>query len=319
MNSRERIDGFTLMELIVSLAITSVIAVFVFGFATSLAQLWRNTEGGVDTELDTQIALDQIVMDLESAIFQERGIPMFAVSAIAKTSEDKFASSFSNRWEEGSAKSEDLHFNPDKHEYGWAGSWLRFFTASPSVNAVGYQLIRRSAFSDSDIPRYLLHRSLIRHDNSIALGFDITAEGYRDGNTTNALVSPRLDSVILEDVIGFGVRLYVFNEHFGGDDDSPAGLQLIFPADSGGAVDANDREHLGSQLSGEDYSERYPEVIEVFIRVLDDVGADLLYRLEELGDDTLDYNKILEKHGRLYRRMIRMPGKESKGYIPSEE
>lgn len=321
MNSRSFSSGFTLVELIVSMAITSVIALFVFGFATSLAQLWRNTESGVDSELDTQIALDQIVMDLESALFQERvdgegdPVPMLAVSAIAKDSDDVYSASFSNRWEEldQSARPSSSHFESDSHQYGWAGSWVRFFTASPSVNAVGYQLIRRSAFADSSIPKYLLHRSLIRHDNSITQGFDITAVSYRDGNTAEALRSPRLDGVILEDVVDFGVRLYVFDEHSGGKDDSPNGLRLIFPADGNGDLIDSHLEHLATALSDESNGSRYPDVVEVFLRVLDDVGAGMLLRLEE-GDTANLYEDIIAKHSRLYRRMVRLPGREPRGY-----
>lgn len=313
------------MELIVSLAITSVIAVFVFGFATSLAKLWRNTESGVDSELDSQIALDQIVMDFESAIFLERvdgdgvPVPMLAVSAIAKDSDDVFKASFSNRWDglDESARPSSEHFDPDNHQYGWAGSWVRFFTASPSVNAVGYQVIRRSAFSNSTHPKYLLHRSLIRHDNSVTQSFDITSENYRDGNTTKALESPRLDGVILEDVVDFGVRLYVFDENFGGKDDSPNGLRLIFPSDAGGDLSATDKEHLASVLSGNDFGARYPDVVEILLRVLDDVGAGMLLRLEE-GDTANRYEDIVAKHSRLYRRMVRLPGREPRGYVDAE-
>ncbi|MBD5779707.1 prepilin-type N-terminal cleavage/methylation domain-containing protein [Pelagicoccus sp. NFK12] len=315
--------AFTLVELVVSLAITSVIAFFVFSFAASLADLWRNTEGGVDTELDAQIALDRIVMDLEAAIFQERqdplgnAVPMFALSAIAKGDDDPYQVSFSNRWQDidESARPAEWHFDPGQHRYGWAGSWLRFFTAAPSFNAVGYQVIRRPAFGDSSVDRYLLHRSLIRQDNTIAGGFDIVNGNYQDGTTANAIASPRLDSAILEDVVDFGLRLYVFDESMSGTDDSPRGLRLVFPADANGNLDINDKEHLGSTLTGNNFGSRYPEVAEVFLRVLDDVGADLLIRLEA-GETVSDYNEIVEKHSRLYQRMVRLPGREPKGYTP---
>lgn len=323
--------GFTLIELIVSLAITSVIAVFVFGFATSLAKVWRSNESGVGTELDAQVALDQIAMDLESVIFAEKGVPMFAATGISYSNRKD-----SNRWVDPSSttggRDETLDFKPqetlnegdddektiDVHHYGWAGTWLRFFTASPSFNAVSYQLIRRPAFNNSSEPRYLLHRSLIRQDNTLAGNFDITATNYKDGNTANALQRPRLDGVILEDVVDFGVRLYVFDRTAHSSEDAPKGLWLIYPADAASNVDVNDTVHLGKTSIGNTFSERYPDVVEVFIRVLDDVGSRLLYELEEGLGGELDYDGIVKKHGRLYSRMIRIPGKEPKGYDPSE-
>ncbi len=325
-------NAFTLIELIVSLAITSVIAFFVFSFAASLANLWRNTESGVDTELDAQIALDRIAMDLESAVFQERvdadgnPVPMFALSAIAKDAADPYRYDFSDRWEgiADSARPAAWHFDPKLHRYGWAGSWLRFFTAAPSFNAVGYQLIRRPAFSDSKVDRYLLHRSIVQQDYTLDAGFDITSSRYskdsalyeeleKTESSPYALQSPWVSSVILEDVVDFGLRLYVFDENFPGTDDSPRGLRLIFPADSNGKLSSSDKEHVADSLSGTNYASRYPEVMEVFLRVLDDVGSDLLARLED-GEDVLSYEEILEKHSRFYRRMIRLPGRESKGY-----
>ncbi len=318
-------NAFTLIELIVSLAITSVIAFFVFSFAASLANLWRNTESGVDTELDVQIALDRIAMDLESALFQERvdsdgnSVPMFALSAIAKDDLLPQSTSRWNRWVgvDKSARPEELHFDPGNNRYGWGGAWVRFFSAAPSFNAVSYHLVRRRAFDSSLISMYLLHRTVVDQNETLLGGFDIEngKYGYGSGEnrTSDVLASPRLDSVILEDVVDFGLRLYVFDESFAGTDDSPRGLRLIFPADVNGNLSSSDKEHIANSLSGTSYASRYPEVLEVFLRVLDDVGSDLLVRLED-GEDVLSYEKILEKHSRLYRRMIRLPGRESKGY-----
>lgn len=311
--------GFTLFELIVSLAITSVIAVFVFGFATSLAKVWRTTERGVSTELDVQITLDQIAADLESAVMQERfdsegnRVPMFAVSAISKTAGVGIVDyTFSTRWV-GISKTlrpATTHFDPANVHYGWAGSWLRFFSSAPSFNAVGYQIIRRSAFSNSNEPKYILHRSVINHANTIEGGVDIVNGVYAYGNIDYGLSMPSLDAVLLEDVIDFGVRLYVFDPTFAGSVDSPDSLRLIFPANANSLVDATDVEHTATRFDGTNYQVRYPDVVEVFLRVLDDAGAAALYDLEELGIGTLTYDEIVARHSKVYRRMIRLPGKE---------
>ncbi len=323
---RFRSNAFTLVELIVSLAITAVIALFVFGFATSLAQVWRTNESGVGTELDAQVALDQIAVDLESAVFLEKGVPMFVASGVSKANRNQ-----SSRWVDPSVteggRPSSLDFIPqveedgklvNLHHYGWAGTLLRFFTASPSFNAVSYQVIRRPAFSGSVQAKYLLHRSLIRQDNTIEGGFDIEAGVYRDGSTSDALRRPRLDGVILEDVVDFGVRLYIFDERRHSGEAAPDGLWLVYPADSSSNIDNNDTVHLASTSTGSDFTIRYPDVVEVFIRVLDDAGARMLYEIEEGERSDLSYEEIVAEHGRLYSRMIRLPGKEPKGYAPNE-
>lgn len=316
------------MELIVAMAITSVIALFVFTFATNLARLWRSNESGVGTELDAQIALDRIAMDLESAILQERGVPMFAVSAISKTGNDSYNYSFSGRWEdvsiEGAGRPEGWHFDPDEHRYGWAGSWLRFFSAAPSINAVGYQIVRRSAFSDSEMPLYLLHRAVVRHDKTLEAGFDITrieedgeSAGYGENsgnqNWAGEVTHPVLTSVLIEDVVDFGVRLYVFDEGFIGDDHSPQGLKLIFPVvSSDGSIDTTETEHIAQSWSA-GMGTRYPDVVEIFLRVLDDVGSEALHQAEEV-EAGRSYEGIVEEHSRVYRRMVRLPGRKALGY-----
>lgn len=323
MMRRQNRSAFTLMELIVSLAITAVIALFVFSFATSLAQVWRSSESGVSTELDAQITLDTIAKDLESALFLEKGTPMFAVSVLAYEAAlaGEFDRTLSGSWEAGSARPVEVDFEPEVHRYGWAGSWLRFFAAQPIANAVGYQLIRRPPLSASDLPLYLLHRTVVRQDYTLGAGFDITAPAYTsEDTTTSCLNAPRiyrpcLDDVILEDVIDFGVRLYIFDEQANVTDHSPKGLRLIFPFVTGaGALDDGRRNHYGESNIEGGFDVRYPDVVEVFLRVLDNVGSQRLQEIEQ-GASEESYEAVLDRHSRLYRRMVRLPGKEPVAYV----
>lgn len=304
-----RLEGFTVFELIVALAITAVIAAFVFSFGSSLAKLWNVSKARVDTELDANIVLDRIAMDLEAAVFQERGVPMFAVSATSRDDRD-----FSTRWVDSkivaAGRPTELDFDPDRHLYGWAGSWLRFFSAEPSVNAVGYQIIRRPAFSNSKIPRYLLHRTVVRHDNTLEAGLNITAAAYSGTGTTAVdaytIAKPWVSVTLMENVIDFGVRLYVFDKDAPPSKDSPAGLVLIYPSTDGATLDKSEREHFATTGVGPSYELRYPDVVEVFIRVLNQTGADLLQRNEDV-ENLETYEDIVEKYGHVYRRMIRLP------------
>lgn len=312
--------GFTLIELIVSLAITVVIAAFVFSFASSLAGVWKGSEGQIDAELDANIALDILARDLESAVFREGEGVMFAVSAIAHSNADIGAGevdiTLSNNWENtaggsAGAKPDSLHFVPATHHYGWAGVWLRFFSAQPSVNAVSYQIVRRFGFSNSNTPRYLLHRSVVRLDKTLEAGLDISSPSYAgipDSYVDAENVTrPWLTNAVLENVVDFGVRLYVFDEGAPATDYSPEGLRLIFPSSDVTPLDANDRSHFATTASINDPSIAYPEVLEIYLRVLSSVGAERLRELEE-NDVGESYAEIVEQYGRIYRRMVRLPG-----------
>ncbi len=84
------------------------------------------------------------------------------------------------KWETGSAERPSGDgFDATNHEYGWAGCWVGLSGASPSLNAVGYQIIRSTIKDMIGLPRYMLYRSVVivedTVDNSITSGFDLTS------------------------------------------------------------------------------------------------------------------------------------------------
>ena len=245
---------------------------------------------------------------------------MFALSAIAASTgqpEGEEDLSLSGRWEppaiDGSGRPVDLHFDVEAHRYGWAGLWMRFFSAQPSFNAIAYQIIRRPAFTDSDVPRYLLHRAVVRQDHTMVAGHDITAANYSATTKSDVdagnVTSPRVSLVLLENVVDFGVRLYVYDPNAFATDDTPRGLRLIFPSKNNEDLDDEERVYEGNSRHG-GFSSRYPDVVEIYLRVLDQEGADALYRAEEIEPGE-SYESIVEKHGRVYRRMVRIPAADS--------
>jgi len=293
------------------MAVAGVIAYFVFVFSNNMTRIWSSNEAGVGTELEAQLALDRIVMDIESAVLLEKGVPMFALSILPRGQRD-------GNWDlaalEGSARPEDLHYDPVAHHYGWAGSWLRFFSAVPSLNAVGYKLVRRSAYADSSQPLYLLYRPVVRHDRTLDAGLDITAADYLGGASSSSdsgvIGRPWRDNLLLEDVVDFGLRLFVVDEAAPPTDYAPGGLRMIFPVlDGSGDIVAGVTEHLGQSFSKEaPDAQRYPDVVEVYIRVVDDVGAEKLLRSQEV-EAGQSYETIVASHGRLYSRTIWLPGR----------
>ncbi|MGY8695301.1 MAG: hypothetical protein ACKVGW_14045, partial [Verrucomicrobiia bacterium] len=258
-------------------------------------------------------ALDTIARDFESAFFREGDDAMFAVDVLDDESGDN--------WEGGAKRPATDGIDPSLHQYGWAGSWVRLFTAAPSFNAVGYRIIRTTIKAGVGEPRYMLYRNVATMEDTVleaetalaadgAEVFDFHSGMYLDGDY---MLGTTRENILAVNVVDFGVRLYIYDSSEGGDpsgDDAPDGLRLIFPADGSSALESSVESliHRGSKLSGVAYEERYPDVVEVFLRVLNQDGADELLEMEKAGDVSF-WEKTVEKKSRLYRRYITVGGK----------
>ncbi|MEY2880825.1 MAG: hypothetical protein RLZZ15_3205 [Verrucomicrobiota bacterium] len=187
-------------------------------------------------------------------------------------------------------------------------------SATTSVNtgsapvAVGYQIIRRFAATNganTTAQGYLLHRSEARpaaasgRPGVLESGFNITAAAYttnttstNDGSQTGdprgtqvpgsnaGAIGRNLDAVLADNVIDFGVRLYVRDATQGG------GLRLVFPADAtgrpNGTANSRHRASLPSStpVTAANFGTVMPDVVDVMVRVLTDDGAAKLAYIE---------------------------------------
>lgn len=310
MNRRFDRRGFTLFEMLAAVAVSMVIAVFVFGFSNSLLSVMRASDSKIGTEVDANVALDIIARDLEAAVFREGSAIMFAVDAQRRS--DRAES-----WVIGKApRSEVGEFNPAQHYYGWAGTRLRFFTAYPAFNAISYQIIRREGFTDSKRRRYTLFRSVVQKEYTEEAGRDITAAAYETGSASQGhpgeIRKSNLQSYFLDNVVDFGVRLYVYENGQPATQDAPEGLRLIYPSANNFTLDATERTHhanTGRKTNDPShYDRRYPDVVQVYMRVLDRAGAEELLAIEEDGAPGT-YEEIVDKRGRLYSRTVRIPSR----------
>ncbi len=299
--------GFTLIELIVALGITAAMGFFAVSIAIGVADVWSVAEERSAESAEAQFALDTIAQDLESAFFSEQGLTMFAVTALEDGSN-------SGRWVDASSlarPSTPDPFNPTDDQYGWAGSWIRFFTAAPGLNAVGYQLIRSPVVGSSSTIRYNLYRGVVRMDHTLNTGYGITLNDYSTAGTPTLgnpveVVSPRVENIILSNVIDFGIRLYIYDESAEEPGDAPPGLRIIFPADGVNQLDAADDEHLANTGLGLAYGSRFPEAAEVIIRVLGESGWEQLELLEEQGGTAAEWQRIVDENSTVYRRFVDM-------------
>ena len=300
--------GFTVFELVVAISVSMVIAVFVFSFSISLTQIWEETENKVGTAIDANITLDIIAADIESALLLENGTDMFAVTATDETE----AEALSGRWKTnpsgGYARATSLHFNPAQHQYGWAGSFLRFFSAAPTLNAVSYQIIRREAFTGSKVHRYLLFRSVINQEVTWGAGLNILSSNYNIGGGTDAtqLTEPFLSTLLMENVVDFGVRLFIYDSSAPPSPFAPSGMRLIYPTSDyiNLSSSSSNEDHAATTHQGANYAIRYPHAVEVFMRVLDETGARYIQDIEEGTGAPLSYQQIIDDHSAVYRRMV---------------
>ena len=201
--------------------------------------------------------------------------------------------------------------------YGLAGTWFRFFTtrrgsniistSAPLVDtisapvAVSYQIVRRrtSASNLNLNTGYFLHRSEVRPSSSgtspgvIESGYSFLPTSFYQvntaGNTGSITGDPRsvlvpgsvtnLDSILADNVIDFGIRAYVR--------DPNGGLRLIFPADALGKPTGTASTRLvgiispTAPLSASNFSQHFPVVVDVMIRVLTDEGVRQIANMEK--------------------------------------
>jgi hypothetical protein len=148
----------------------------------------------------------------------------------------------------------------------------------------------------------------------------VTASGT-EGDPGTIIRSP-LSHAMACDVVDFGVRFFVRE---GG------GLRLIFPAkpsaegadadgqpplgvpsDSGELVPSPELEHLARPsavpMAGDHYRNRFPEIVEIMVRVLTDEGAQKIRNIEA-GKDPDDWWETAEKHSRVFTRLVAIQGR----------
>lgn len=224
--------------------------------------------------------------------------------------------------------------------FGMAGVWLRFFTTkqddydswqdASAPTAVAYQIVRRNVTTSSASEiRYMFYRSEVRvvstgtTDGTFETGYDLdpddgeyTNPNAGDGNPGN-VVSPPAARVIANNVIDFGVRLYVREGN---------AFRLVFPAqaaangsspvagfssDSGSTVPEEELSHLATGNFSDPadfYREAFPHLVEIHLRVLTDEGARLIQNLEA-GRITGNWWDIALANSRVFTRRVEILGR----------
>lgn len=336
MKHRLAEPGFTLVELLVAMAITLLLSALLLSLVTSTLGLWRRTQDTFLAEAQAKFALDYLERDLQAAIFRRSDQSWLAVD-IAATSEElsdhgwlmasgmKPSGAPSERYR--SIAADGLARTIADARFGQSGTWLRFITSNVESAgslpvAVSYQIARRPltgpvvAASMSAV-RYTLFRSAVTSGaagsgtGTFGIGYAMEAAGYNAPIPStqissplyqrhpSTVMTPHATDFIATNVVDFGVWFYRWDEQ--------GVLTRIFPSsDTGGA------KHRANAL------ERFPEVVDVMVRVLTEEGARLIERIEngngvlrrptDMASDAEWWWSVVEANSRVVVRRIEVKG-----------
>ncbi len=321
-------SAFTLLELLVAVTITLVLSGLVLGVVTNTLNLWHRTQDSFTTAAQAKLALDLIERDLQAAIFRKDGATWLAVDVIndpdALTPHGWLMTPGAKPATAGSQRLVPASTAPTVNDtrFGLSGAWLRFVTTNVESDgslpvAVSYQVARRpitgviDAGTQADI-RYGLFRSAVSATNTFMNGNDVTAAGYGSVSGTPAatrnpatLANPSSTDALATNVVDFGVWLHVR--------DGAGGLRRIFPADGLDAV------HAARDSGAAADPNRFPEIVDVMVRILTEQGAALLAEMEsgrggitrppEYESDAVWWWAVVETNSRVHTRRVEVKGR----------
>jgi prepilin-type N-terminal cleavage/methylation domain-containing protein len=360
--------GFTVLELMVAVAVTALLAAVLLNVSTQVLETQRIASGDLETNQIAQFALDRIQEDLQCALYRNDGNVWMAISILetkdnsgswipvdeseeerGKPIEDSFRILSTDWPDDEKLPDEEIDWlgqSPfEKSRFGVGGTWLRFFTQGPELDqktkntgaarAVAYQIIRHGLTpSPTSSVRYQLFRSDVSAKNTFEAGYNLYPKenAYSIDAAANDPSTPRVPSTITNpiipegsdysstafslaaNVIDFGVRAYVLEKNSFGT----GNLVQIFPAVESGNLLAteylatsNSNPELGYQTLENPPYHLFPDVIDLFIRVLTNEGARLLESLENgliPTNDQQNWWTIAEEHSEVYVRRVKIYG-----------
>jgi prepilin-type N-terminal cleavage/methylation domain-containing protein len=322
--------GFTLLELLVAASITLVLAGLMLAVVTHTFSLWHRTQDSFSTAAQAGLVLDMAERDLQAATYRKDGGTWLAVDVISTPSSLGTHGWLTSTSAMKPATNESRRLVPvtngltpliSEARFGLSGAWLRFITTNIESGgslpiAVSYQIARRplsgaiTAATQAGV-RYTLFRAAVSSDNTFATGNDITAAGYASGSSAPAasrnaasLTNPNNTDALARNVVDFAVWLYVR--------DSTGGLRRIFPADN------SDATHAAHDTGAAPDANRFPDVVDVMVRILTEQGADLLAEIESnaarvtrpanYASDAEWWWGVVEANSRVYTRRVEMKG-----------
>lgn len=223
--------GFTLLELLVAVSVTALLAVMLLNITTQVVTSQTEASGDLETNQAAQFILDRVQEDLQCAVYRNDGNVWLAAtilrddanSGVWENGKRTKPNSLSIRlttedWEDAT---EDPIAQANKQwslidsRFGVGGTWLRFFSQAPEmdpdakntggVRAIGYQIVRYGLTgSETSKPRYQLFRSDVDTKETFEAGYDLHPAngGYRSNAKGGARAPQNILNPIFDDMRG---------------------------------------------------------------------------------------------------------------------
>lgn len=225
--------GFTLLELLVAVSVTALLAAMLFNITSQVVTTHGRASGDLETNQVAQFVLDQIQEDLQCALFKNDGNVWMAASVLEnKNNSGSWSTTFEQNgkpqalsirltdedWQNQGLQTDEIskanNQGPlSESRFGLGGVWLRFFTQSreldPEVEnyggarAIAYQIVRYGLLGDAQNaqPRYQLFRSDVTEENTLLAGFNLDPEkgDYVDGDKSDRQSGNIRDPILLID------------------------------------------------------------------------------------------------------------------------
>jgi prepilin-type N-terminal cleavage/methylation domain-containing protein len=326
-------SGFTLLELLVALVITLVLAGLMLTVTTNVLTLWRRSQAAQTQAIAAKQVLDLVERDLQSALHRRDARCWLAADIIDSASGLK-----NHGWLTGPGLMKPAGGGslrplppPDasgasglaEARFGLSGLWLRLVATNvesdgslPTV--VAYQVVRRPVTGDP-VPtnpapvRYSLYRSAVSNSETFAGGYDVTAGAY--GSTSNTpssamstayrsarnVTNPSHANVLASNVVDFGCWFQVR--------DSSGTLRRIYPSAAGDVA----HHAIGDSSSSDSL---FPAVADILVRLLSEEGAALIEAMEtgrltrpaEYTTDAEWWWGVVETHSAVFVRRVEIKG-----------
>lgn len=325
--------AFTLLELLIAVAITLLIAGLMLTVTTGVMGLWRRQQAASTQAITARQVLDQLERDLQTAVHRRDATHWLAADIL-----DSVPALANHGWLAGPGMMKPADGGsrrplPDADAQGWrrleearfglSGVWLRLVATNvesggslPAV--IAWQVVRRpvtgNPVSGNPAPiRYSLYRSAVASDDTLAGGLDVTAAAY--GSTSNTpssatstayrqprnVTNPSHANLIASNVVDFGCWLHAR--------DTAGKLVRIYPGAEGDLS-----HHAVGQSTASDT--RFPAVADVMVRILSEEGAALVEAMEsgrttrpaEYASDAAWWWGVVEANSAVFTRRIEIKG-----------
>jgi len=307
----DRQEGFTILELIVAAAISTIMLLLAIGLATDVLDFWGRSQDKLSAHAQARVIMETLATDLESALFDREGTWMAADILMNRENSGKWENPENSRQKPQDPRSLKLPQmmppkpGPRDFRFGAAGVWLRFFaqpvdgasSGDPGhLCAIAYQLIRRTPVDTNNPlpPSYNLYRSVVSSTNTIEEviedgGYAIDQfDGSSSARNAGEITTPhRTASLIGLNVIDFGIVLHS-RDPMGHD-------RMIFPTPTENALSY--RQDAGN----------IPDSADIHLRILTEQGRQLIEAYESgklISDDPDFWWKTALAHSETFSRRI---------------